>query len=1006
MIDRIRYAPRRQIRAAPTVRTTEPHLMNRTTRSITLAIAAFAVAACQADRTTPTAPVNDGAAWSPRIPQALALGACVNLTTLYSEADVVFGGGGPNSNSVKSKIDQIDKANKKNDRKKATEAAFNAVRFVFQKFKGPQPLAGTPEQVAQLITHIFCFAGLDIVVEDPFNANLIDPSSQTQVVTSADNTAGTQLPPDAITEPTILEFKKLPNAATITRLDQYPGFYAITASSASNSGPAAPVVVAICPSGAIPPNVRARLRLGHQKTSGFEITPPADASFLDCPTSTASASALPKWIGKALSLVMPKALYAAAEPMFFGGVGGTASEFSPFAPVDIELSFAGGVGGTAGEFKKSGPTKPGITPTDPTRTFGGSMPSIAFAPGTMASIVLPCAALETVWGTQLPEECRPGVVVRTHNGTLMRDVPVAWTVTGGSGAIASETPVTQACDPAEPVASGVTDSTADTTAGAQQGRSAVCWKMGPTPGTNTLRATPFVGGDAPDGVTFAPVVGDSSGIATTTATSVIFTAEAIKATPVVAISCPASVVYNNFDQLPCGSATVTDPIHSLSLGTVPVAYGPTTPPHAVGTYTVDASFAETTLYFAASDHTTFDITPTVPDVSLARRLFAGEYATCALGATSATWCWGSNRERILGAALASTAVLATPSTVGFVPGLSEFGAGSSQHACGITPALSAVCWGRGGFGQLGGGVLGDGAGEPATAGNPPVTVVGGISWASLSTGRLSTCGVSATGVGYCWGANQQGEVGNSSQPLPDSLGQHSATSPLLVDGGLSFRTIVTGWLHACGLTTSGDVYCWGANSFGQLGTGAVGPRQRSPVPIAGTKKFIQLSVGAQHSCGITTDFEAYCWGANAVGQLGNGSTTPTATPTPVAGSLNFRYIATSSAFGGISATSLPTPPVDGRDTHTCALTSVGEAYCWGSNTSGQLGDGGTASHLTPSPVAGGLAFSSIMLGGGHTCARNANAIWCWGSNELGQLGIGTTSNSLTPALVASPFNVP
>jgi len=158
-------------------------------------------------------------------------GTCTTLANLNAEADIVFGAGGPDANSVKSKIDQVDKANKKGDRTKANDAAFNAVRFIMQKFKGPQPLAGTPDQVAKLISDIFCYAGINIKITDPANTNLIDPSATTQVVTAKDSSAGTRLPPGSITEPTVLEFTKVPNSFTTpgagplnTRLDQYPGF--------------------------------------------------------------------------------------------------------------------------------------------------------------------------------------------------------------------------------------------------------------------------------------------------------------------------------------------------------------------------------------------------------------------------------------------------------------------------------------------------------------------------------------------------------------------------------------------------------------------------------------------------------------------------------------------------------------------------------------------------------------------------------------------------------------
>lgn len=574
--------------------------MPRSLRASALAAIMLALAACTDKAKAPTAPADGVAPWTPRVQAVITPGTCVSLSQLYAEADLVFGGGGPDANSVKSKIDQIDKANRKNDRKKATDAAFNTVRFIFQKFRGPQPLAGTPEQVGALITHVFCYAGIDIVVTDPANASLVDPSNQTQVVTSADNEAGTSLPPNSITEPTVLEFKKLSAPQTLTRLDQYPGFYVVTASSASGSGPAAPVVVAICPDANIPAGLRGRLRLGHQKTSGFEITPPADASFLSCPTSSASASKLPGWLGKALSFVMPKTMYA-AEPLFIGGVGGLATEFSPFAPIDPEVSFSGGVGGLATEFKKTG--------TDSTRRLGppgprrptnrGAANSVSAVTGGLAlSTSSSCATPEAVWGTDLAPECRPSVLIKTALGTPLRDVPVAWAVTAGGGSIAPLDPVSRACGA---YASTAATTTADSTSPAdtiRQGRAGICWTLGPAPGTNTASATPSAGGDAPAGTIFTPA-------------SVDFTATGVKASVSVSLACPAVVVYNGTDQSPC-TASATDVDHGTPLGAVPVAYGPTSPPRNVGSYTADASFAATTLYNAATAHATFDIVPPPP----------------------------------------------------------------------------------------------------------------------------------------------------------------------------------------------------------------------------------------------------------------------------------------------------------------------------------------------------------------------------------------------------------
>jgi alpha-tubulin suppressor-like RCC1 family protein len=92
--------------------------------------------------------------------------------------------------------------------------------------------------------------------------------------------------------------------------------------------------------------------------------------------------------------------------------------------------------------------------------------------------------------------------------------------------------------------------------------------------------------------------------------------------------------------------------------------------------------------------------------------------------------------------------------------------------------------------------------------------------------------------------------------------------------------------------------------------------------------------------------------------------------------------------------------------HTCALTPAGEAWCWGWNGAGQLGDGTTTSSLVPVAVAGGLRFNSLSLGGTASCGRRANRVWCWGGNQFGQLGIGSLVNTSLPTLVNSPFDVP
>ena len=386
-------------------------------------------------------------------------------------------------------------------------------------------------------------------------------------------------------------------------------------------------------------------------------------------------------------------------------------------------------------------------------------------------------------------------------------------------------------------------------------------------------------------------------------------------------------------------------------------------------------------------------------LSMSRRWNTGESATCALTASNATYCWGNNGFREFGAAGPHSSVpfQSTPLQLNFV----EMARGpASQFFCGIKADRSAVCWGRNGFGQLG-----NGTAFPSPAG--PAVVIGGISWNEITTNRLSACGVSNTGVGYCWGSNQRGEIGRASVPMGGSGDPATLTlSPAVLDGGLTWRSVVAGWLHACGITTSGDAYCWGDNSRGQLGIGVIDndPTHRSPAPVVGGHKFVQLSLGATHTCGITPDHRAYCWGENFTGQLGVGATgADIGAPTLVAGGMRFSYIAAGSDFavgGGVPA---PVGSGQAGAGHTCALSEQGEAWCWGWNPAGQLGNGTTVDSNVPVKVSGSFRFTSLSLGGTTSCGRLSNVLWCWGGNEFGQLGIGTLTNMLTPALVGFPF---
>jgi alpha-tubulin suppressor-like RCC1 family protein len=339
---------------------------------------------------------------------------------------------------------------------------------------------------------------------------------------------------------------------------------------------------------------------------------------------------------------------------------------------------------------------------------------------------------------------------------------------------------------------------------------------------------------------------------------------------------------------------------------------------------------------------------------------------------------------------AAHAVLAsTPATLAF----SHVTAGGT-HSCGVTLHSSgdvAYCWGANEYGQLGIGITRgpEHCGGPACS-TKPVAVARGLAFRLVSAGGVHTCGITTDDVAYCWGRNESGELGTGSTGGFSCFGLCIAR-PVRVAGGLAFRQLSAGESHTCGVTTDDVAYCWGNNNSGELGDGSLTSRAR-PVRVAGGLRFRHVNAeGQSHTCGVTTNDMAYCWGASYLGQLGNGTSTG---PEPCLNSVLACSTKPVRVVGGRAFVR-----VNGGLSYTCGFTTQNVAFCWGLNVFGELGNGTTIGPETcdgspcstkPVRVVGGLRFSRINAGGGQACGVTTNQLgYCWGDNTYGQLGNGS-----------------
>ena len=299
-------------------------------------------------------------------------------------------------------------------------------------------------------------------------------------------------------------------------------------------------------------------------------------------------------------------------------------------------------------------------------------------------------------------------------------------------------------------------------------------------------------------------------------------------------------------------------------------------------------------------------TPGDTDDRYARAVSVGGQHACAILSDGAVGCWGSNASGQLGL---STDLVSGSAEAGLVPSLSNVRgiSAGANHTCVVRGDGTVRCWGANESGQLGNNTT-----EPSAT---PVQATGMVLVHQVEAGADFTCARDFGAEVECWG---------------DGF----SNKPSLVSGVTATIDLAVGDHHACALFSDGSAKCWGENDFGQLGRGDDEfPGSKSqPVDVIGIDQMVQIAAGSQHTCALRSDGSVWCWGANAAGQLGDDTTTPSIAPVEVEGMGPARSIA---AGGDV----------------TCAVIDDGSVRCWGANDQGQVGDDTTESRSVATPVS-------------------------------------------------------
>ncbi|HEY5921104.1 MAG TPA: hypothetical protein VIV11_05505 [Kofleriaceae bacterium] len=348
-------------------------------------------------------------------------------------------------------------------------------------------------------------------------------------------------------------------------------------------------------------------------------------------------------------------------------------------------------------------------------------------------------------------------------------------------------------------------------------------------------------------------------------------------------------------------------------------------------------------------------------------LSAGGAHTCAVSRDGGVWCWGDNTSGQIGDGATTTPRL---QPIRVFENAVEVSAGG-DHTCARNADGLVWCWGLNNRGQLG---FGDTMGR-----SMPTTPISGLVAREISAGLRFSCARDDTTV-WCWGHNFYGQLGDGAPGSSTNRPPDAYTPIQVINLPRPATALSAGEWHACARLDNDEVRCWGYNCCGQLGNNVFTPDSEEPystpsiaVPMLGAR----VSGGRLHSCAVTSQQTATCWGKGLDGALGYGGSNWQWSPIDVPGLTQIAEL-------------------DSGGTHTCAVTVAGEVWCWGANVNGEVGDGSMM--LRPTPIQLALTGAKQLSAGyTHVAAVIGDQIFTWGANASGQLGDDTTTPHAMPA---------